>query len=61
MDFSDIVPDGFGTADCLMIGSGRIDVVDYKNGSGVVVEAENNPQMMLYAWGALRYFHPFQG
>lgn len=61
VDFSDIVPDGFGTADCLMIGSGRIDVVDYKNGSGVVVEAENNPQMMLYAWGALRYFRPIFG
>lgn len=61
VDFSDIVPEGFGTADCIMIGSGRMDVVDYKNGSGVVVEAENNPQMMLYAWGALRYFRPIFG
>lgn len=61
VDFSDIVPEGFGTADCIMIGSGMIDIVDYKNGSGVVVEAENNPQMMLYAWGALRYFKPIFG
>ena len=61
VDFSDIVPEGFGTADCIMIGSGRLDVVDYKNGSGVVVEAENNPQMMLYAWGALNYFRPIFG
>lgn len=61
VDFSDIVPEGFGTADCIMIGSGVIDVVDYKNGSGVLVEAENNPQMMLYAWGALRYFKPIFG
>lgn len=61
VDFSDIVPEGFGTADCVMIGSGRLDVVDYKNGSGVVVEAENNPQMMLYAWGALNYFRPIFG
>lgn len=61
VDFSDIVPEGFGTADCIMIGSGRLDVVDYKNGSGVIVEAENNPQMMLYAWGALRYFKPLFG
>lgn len=61
VDFSDIVPEGFGTADCIMIGSGRIDVVDYKNGSGVLVEAENNPQMMLYAWGAIRYFKPIFG
>jgi hypothetical protein len=61
VDFSDIVPEGFGTADCIMIGSGRLDVADYKNGSGVLVEAENNPQMMLYAWGALRYFRPIFG
>lgn len=61
VDFSDIVPEGFGTADCIMIGSGRLDVVDYKNGSGVIVEAENNPQMMLYAWGALNYFRPIFG
>lgn len=61
VDFSDIVPEGFGTADCIMIGSGCLDVVDYKNGAGVVVEADNNPQMMLYAWGALRYFRPIFG
>lgn len=61
VDFSDIVPEGFGTADCIMIGSGRLDVIDYKNGSGVLVEAENNPQIMLYAWGALRYFRPIFG
>lgn len=61
VDFSDIVPEGFGTADCIMIGSGRLDVVDYKNGAGVLVEAKNNPQMMLYAWGAVRYFRPIFG
>lgn len=61
VDFSDIVPEGFGTADCIMIGSGCLDVIDYKNGSGVLVEAENNPQMMLYAWGALNYFRPIFG
>lgn len=61
VDFSDIVPEGFGTADCIMIGSGRLDVVDYKNGAGVLVEAEGNPQMMLYAWGAVRYFRPIFG
>lgn len=61
VDFSDIVPEGFGTADCIMIGSGMLDVVDYKNGSGVLVEAENNPQMMLYAWGALQQYRPIFG
>ena len=61
VDFSDIVPEGFGTADCVIIGGNVLDVVDFKNGSGVVVEAENNPQMMLYAWGALNYFKPIFG
>lgn len=61
VDFSDIVPEGFGTADCIMVGSGCLDVIDYKNGAGVVVEAENNPQMMLYAWGALRLYKPIFG
>lgn len=61
VDFSDIVPEGFGTADCIMIGSGVLDVIDYKNGAGVLVEAENNPQMMLYARGALNLYRPIFG
>lgn len=61
VDYSDIVPEGFGTADCIMIGAERLDIVDYKNGSGVLVEAENNPQLMLYAAGALRLFAPVYG
>lgn len=61
VDFSDIVPDGGGTLDCAMIGGRKLDIADYKNGSGVLVEAENNEQMMLYAWGALRLFWPIYG
>ena len=61
VDFDDIVPNGFGTADCIMIGAEHIDVIDYKNGSGVAVDAKGNPQMMLYAYGALRYFRPIFG
>ncbi|MPM32272.1 hypothetical protein SDC9_78834 [bioreactor metagenome] len=30
--------------------------MDYKHGKGVQVEADNNPQMMLYALGALEIF-----
>lgn len=52
VDFSAWVPDGFGTADCVIIGSGILHVIDYKHGRGVQVEAENNPQLMLYALGA---------
>ena len=61
VDYSHLVPDGFGTADCIMIGDGRICVVDYKNGSGVSVEADNNPQMMLYGLGALHTYSAVYG
>lgn len=61
VDFSDYVPEGFGTADCIMIGAGTIVVIDYKNGAGVPVEAEENPQMMLYALGALQVYAPIYG
>ena len=56
VDYSHLAPEGFGTADCIIIGDGQIYVVDYKNGSGVPVEAENNSQMMLYALGALQVY-----
>lgn len=61
VDYSDYAPEGFGTADCIIIGSGRICIVDYKNGSGVPVEAEHNSQMMLYALGALKVYAPIYG
>lgn len=51
----------FGTADCIQIGEGVLWITDYKNGAGVPVEAEENPQMMLYALGALAYYRPFYG
>lgn len=53
VDYSEYAPEGFGTSDCVIIGGGRLDVVDYKYGKGHVVKAENNPQLMLYALGAL--------
>lgn len=83
VDYSHIVPEGFGTCDCLMIGlkdgdgtqegstqsatrlNGaaceplwQLRVMDYKHGKGVPVSAERNPQLMLYALGALRLFAP---
>ena len=61
VDFSDCVPEGFGTADCIMIGGDTIWVIDYKNGAGVPVEAEENPQMQLYALGALQVYAPIFG
>jgi len=56
LDFSCYVPDGFGTGDCLIVADKLLHIIDFKYGLGVLVEAEENPQMMLYALGALRLF-----
>lgn len=56
VDFSDYVPDGFGTCDCVMIGGDTLHITDYKHGKGVAVSAIGNPQMRLYALGALKMF-----
>lgn len=56
LDFSEYVPDGFGTGDCVIIGGETLHIIDFKYGKGVPVSAENNAQMLLYALGAyLRY------
>ena len=52
VDFSDWIPDGFGTADAICIKDDLIHIVDLKFGQGVPVFAEMNPQAMLYALGA---------
>ena len=56
LDFSCWVPEGFGTGDCLIVADKLLHIIDFKYGQGVLVEAEENPQMMLYALGALRLF-----
>ncbi len=56
LDFSKYVQDGFGAGDCVIVADDVMTVVDYKHGKGVEVEADNNPQMMLYALGALEQF-----
>lgn len=53
VDFSEYVPDGYGTADCAMISGNTLHIVDFKYGKGIEVRAEENPQMMLYALGAM--------
>ena len=59
VDFSEYVPEGYGTADCLMVGpvdgieGDVLHIIDFKYGRGIDVSAEGNPQMMLYALGAL--------
>lgn len=56
LDFSRFVKDGFGTGDCVIIADGTLYIIDYKHGKGVEVSAVENPQMMLYALGALELF-----
>lgn len=56
LDFSRYVPDGYGTADCVVLSDDHLYVVDFKYGQGVLVSADKNPQMMLYALGALELF-----
>lgn len=56
LDFSRFVAEGFGTGDCVIIADGTLYIVDYKHGKGVEVSAVENPQMMLYALGALELF-----
>ncbi len=52
IDLTAYVPDGFGTADCIIIAAGVLQVIDLKYGKGVPVSPERNEQLMLYALGA---------
>ena len=56
LDLGAYVPEGFGTADCIMLQGEDLFVLDFKYGKGVPVSAEENPQMMLYALGAYRAY-----
>jgi hypothetical protein len=51
--FNDWIPDGFGTADALVLDGSTLRVIDLKYGKGVKVFAEENTQGILYALGAL--------
>ncbi|NEW66069.1 DUF2800 domain-containing protein [Carnobacteriaceae bacterium zg-84] len=56
LDFSDYVPEGFGTGDCVIVSDKKIHIIDFKYGRGVDVSAVDNPQMKLYALGALKLY-----
>lgn len=53
VDYGIYAPEGFGRADCIIIYGNTLHVIDFKYGKGVPVYAEKNPQMSLYALGAL--------
>lgn len=53
VDFSGYAPEGYGTADCVLISGDTLHIIDLKYGKGVPVSAEKNAQMRLYALGAM--------
>ena len=56
LDLSEYVPGAFGTADCLIIADGTLHVIDMKYGLGVLVSAEENPQLKCYGIAALSIY-----
>lgn len=56
VDFSEYVPDGYGTADCIIVSDDTLHIIDFKYGMGVLVDAYDNPQMKCYALGALNIY-----
>lgn len=53
VDFTKWVPEGFGTSDVVVLADNTIEIIDLKYGKGVPVDAYLNPQLMLYALGAV--------
>ena len=56
VDYSGVAPEGFGTCDCIMICGDDLHIFDFKYGKGVPVSPDENPQLMLYAIGALQEY-----
>jgi hypothetical protein len=56
VDFSEWVPEGFGTGDVVIVSNGTLEIIDLKFGKGVQVEAQDNSQLRLYALGAWNEF-----
>lgn len=56
LDFSEYVPQGYGTADSIIIADKCLSLFDFKYGTGILVDAENNSQLMLYGLAATLLF-----
>ena len=54
LEFDEFVQGGFGTADAVVISDGDMHIIDLKYGKGIRVDATNNPQLRLYALGAIQ-------
>ena len=53
VDLREHVQECFGTADMVIITDNRIQIIDLKLGKGVMVDAEENNQLMIYGLGVL--------
>lgn len=56
VDFSEYVPEGFGTGDAVVISNDTLHIIDLKYGKGVPVSAMENEQLRLYAIGSLALY-----
>ncbi len=56
VDFSDYVPEGFGTGDVIIISDTTLHIIDLKYGKGVPVSARGNEQLRLYALGSVKLY-----
>ena len=61
LDYSYLVPSGFGTGDCVIIADGHCMSWITRTAKGVFVSCDHNPQMMLYALGAVKLYRPLFG
>jgi hypothetical protein len=61
LDMTAYVPEGYGTGDAIVIADGVLHIIDLKYGKGVPVSCIDNPQMKLYALGALTEFDVLYG
>lgn len=51
----------WGTGDAIIVSPTHVEIVDFKYGQGVAVDAENNPQLRLYGVGSLETFGDLLG
>lgn len=58
LDLSAFIPEGFGTADVIIVCEGTLILIDLKYGQGVPVAAEENEQLKVYGLGAVERFKP---
>ena len=61
VDYSNYAPEGFGTIDCMMIYGDELHIIDFKYGKTIEVNAVDNPQLKLYALGAINRYGMLYG